>query len=158
MGEETQSSHWKVQARVKTHRKIVSGINAWSLSVSTVLFDGLGRGGIDHAAYADLSPISKQRTRILLFFWQTLLELGPSGFEVLPRYVSGTLPFSSERLALSGRWVSGYCKSYEAVRRLILTCYRRLLLDAGTYVNRLDSNFSNRVPSISFPKNKYIFC
>ncbi len=82
-------------------QEIVSGINAWSLSFSTVLLDGLRRGGIDHAAYADLPPISQQSTRILLVFWQTLLEIGPSGFEVLPRHVSETLPFSKGRLALS---------------------------------------------------------
>ncbi len=64
------------------------------------MLDGLWRGGIDHAAYADLSPISKQSTRILLVFLQNLLEIGPSGFEVFPRHVSGTLPFSSERPAV----------------------------------------------------------
>ncbi len=62
-------------------QEIVSGINAWSLSLSTVLLDVLGRGGIDHAAYANPSPISQQPTRILLVFGQTSLEIGPSGNE-----------------------------------------------------------------------------
>ena len=103
-------------------QEIVSGISPRAFSFSTVLLDGLRRGGIDHAAYADLPPISQQSTRILLVFWQTLLEIGPSGFEALPRHVSETLPFSSERLALSARWASRYCKSYEAVRRLLPSC------------------------------------
>jgi len=46
--------------RLKTQQEIVSGINAWHLSVSTVLLDALGHGEIDHAAYLDFSPRSKQ--------------------------------------------------------------------------------------------------
>ena len=76
-------------------------MTVWSLSVSTVLLDALGRGVIDHAAYADLSPISQQTKRILLVFLQTFLEIGPSGLEVLARRVSATLPFSKGCLALS---------------------------------------------------------
>ena len=59
-----------------------SGINAWYLSVSTVLLATLGRGGVDHAAYADLSPNSQQSTRILLVFRQTFLEIIPGRLEV----------------------------------------------------------------------------
>jgi len=113
-------------------------MTVWSLSVSTVLLDALGRGVIDHAAYADLSPISQQTKRILLVFLKTILEIGPGGLEVFPRHVSESLPFSSERLALSARWVSGYCKSYGDVPRLLLSYLCGLLLYARTYVNRLD--------------------
>ncbi len=76
----------------QSQQEIVSGINAWSLSVSTVLLATLGRGGIDHAAYADLSPISQQTKRILLVFLKTFLEIGPGGLEVFPRHVSESLP------------------------------------------------------------------
>ena len=67
-------------------------MTVWSLSVSTVLLDALGRGVIDHAAYADLSPISQQTKRILLVFLKTFLEMGPGGLEVFPRHVSESLP------------------------------------------------------------------
>jgi len=65
-----------------------TGISPWSFSA--VLLATLDRGGIDHAAYADLSPISQQPTRILLVFRQTFLGLDPSEFEVLPRHLSGS--------------------------------------------------------------------
>ncbi len=68
--------------RLKTQQEIVSGLNAWYLSVSTVLLDALGHGEIDHVAYVNPSPISQQRTRILLVFGQTFLKIGPGRLEV----------------------------------------------------------------------------
>ncbi len=82
----------QAEARLKTQQEIVSGINAWPLSVSTVLLGALGHGEIDHVAHGNLSPTSQLPTRILLVFWQTFFDLGPGGLEVLPRRVSETLP------------------------------------------------------------------
>ncbi len=94
-------------------------VNVYSFSFSTVLLDAPGHGQIDHAACAGLSPISQRTKRILLVFRQTFFEISPGRLEVLLRQISESLPFSKERLALSARWVSGYCKSYESVRRLL---------------------------------------
>ncbi len=61
--------------------RLING-NVYSFSFSTVFVDALGHGGIDHAVYAGLAPISQQTTEILLVFRQTFPDLDPGGIEV----------------------------------------------------------------------------